>query len=274
MNGRNHLKRVDLTTSKELLFWQQPSSFKEWLRNPVLRGHTAYHKSDPKTKRRLPPEKWELHYDTHPEHRLISDEEYAEICIILDTNSRCFAAPNKTSYLTRLICCDVCGHKMVLKNAPKYSYYGCRHGSTDCGNRKCIRVEKLNEAIITAVLERASAVSEVETRDCGDPEQSPEVQELRSKIADAEALVAKYPSDEEFRQKLQTSRKALQKLLKGFGQLNYIKATAQEILRHPHARQLAFWLSLTQEERKTIYDKLVAQVRVRNGVVTSVQLKV
>ena len=89
------------------------------------------------------------------------------------------------------------------------------------------------------------------------PDTAPEVIELRDKITDFEQLVEKYPTAQEIKQTLQTARKELKILLDQFGHLNFDKASAQDIIRHPNVRQLAFWFALTQEERKIVYDKLV-----------------
>lgn len=188
---KRELKKVDLTTSAELLFWRQSSSFSVWLQNPVLRGHTAYQKYDSKTKRRLPPECWEVHLDTHADQRLLTDAEYAEILAILAENHRQIGTPHKTYYLTRLVSCDVCGHKMVLKSGPQYRYYGCRHGATDCGNRKCIRTEKLEEAIISAIFEKVQVANQNSSVVVNNPEQSPEVQRLKEQISDMERMLDK-----------------------------------------------------------------------------------
>jgi len=115
------LKQIDLSTSTELLLFRQASSFNEWLRNPVLRGHIAYGKYARKTGKALPADQWQLHYDTHPDQRLIhSDEEYADILALLANNHRHVGTPQKTYYLTGLIFCDRCGHRMSLKNSPNY----------------------------------------------------------------------------------------------------------------------------------------------------------
>ena len=268
------LKKVDLITTKELLFWRQSTSLIDWLKNPILRGHLAYHKFDPKTGNGLPPEQWELHHDVHPDQRLISDEEYSEILSILAVNSRHVGAPNSTYYLTGLIYCGNCGAKMVLKHSFKHRYYGCRHGSADCSNRKCIRTEKLDEAIISATFQRASSFPKSEIACFDNPETAPEIIELRNRIADLEQLVEKYPKAQDFRQSLQAVRKELKTLLDQFGHLNFDKASAEEIIRHPNVRQLAFWFALTQEEREIIYAKLVKQVLAVDGAVTAVYLSI
>jgi site-specific DNA recombinase len=239
-----------------LLFWRQSNSLIEWLKNPVLRGHLAYHKFDSKTGNGLPPEQWELHYDVHPDQRLISDEEYSDILSILTANGRQMGVSGKIYYLTGLVYCGTCGAKMVLKNSQAHRYYGCRHGAADCGNRKNIRTERLDEAIIAAIFQRALLIPKSETVNFDKPENAPEVIEIRNKITDLKQLIEKYPTAQDFKQNLQTTRKELKKILDQFGYLNFEKSSAEDIMRHPKVRQLAFWFALTHEEREIIYDKL------------------
>lgn|GEM_PF-2677481 len=113
-----------------------------------------------------------------------------------------------------------------------------------------------------------------EAADSDDPERSPEVIELREQINEMTRLIATYPASLEFRNSLRSLEKQLQTTLQGFTLLNFVKATAEEIVHHPQARQLAFWFALDQQAREVIYDKLVQQVRVQDGNVTSVVLKV
>ncbi|MEP0873506.1 DUF4175 domain-containing protein [Trichocoleus desertorum AS-A10] len=59
-------------------------------------------------------------------------------------------------------------------------------------------------------------------------------------------------------------------------QLQYapcLNETVQKIIHHPQTRNAQFWQSLTAEERKVVYHKLVSQVFVLNGSVISVQLQ-
>ncbi|WP_019488045.1 hypothetical protein [Kamptonema formosum] len=51
-------------------------------------------------------------------------------------------------------------------------------------------------------------------------------------------------------------------------------ATAQEIISHPQAKKLTFWYTLTQDERDILYEKLIERVKVDEGKVISVELKI
>jgi hypothetical protein len=51
-------------------------------------------------------------------------------------------------------------------------------------------------------------------------------------------------------------------------------ATAKEIISHPQAKKLTFWYTLTQDERDILYEKLIERVKVDEGKVISVELKI
>jgi site-specific DNA recombinase len=56
--------------------------------------------------------------------------------------------------------------------------------------------------------------------------------------------------------------------------LAFDKATAEDLIQHPQARDLAFWYTLTEDDRTIVYDKLVECITIQNGQVTSVKLRV
>ncbi|MEP0873505.1 recombinase family protein [Trichocoleus desertorum AS-A10] len=147
------VKRMCIATVDELLFWASGDSLQNWLMNPVLQGHTAYCKTREKGLK-LDSQKWDVHKNTHPEQRLITDREAEKIQEIMELNAQCRIRQNATFYLTGLVFCQACTYKCILKRNPRYAYYGCRHSSTGCSNHKCVRIEKIDQAIITALVER------------------------------------------------------------------------------------------------------------------------
>ena len=264
------LKGVDLTTSEEVLLYNAPSSLVEWILNPVLRGHTVYNKTD-KAKRTLPPEQWDIQSDTHPQQRYLSDEQFEEFQAIIKANHRRVGTPGATFYLTSLIHCDCCRHPMVLKHNSAYKYYGCRNTSAHCQNRGCIRTEKLDEAIIRRVVERSIQVAGSLSAARISVLESPEVLALREQIAEMEVLLQKRPTAS-LKQAYSDLQKELQDFIRGSEHLTFISASAKEILMSPYARNMAFWYSLTQQERELLYGRLVKCVMVRDGKVVSVAL--
>jgi DNA invertase Pin-like site-specific DNA recombinase len=263
-------KSVDPTTSKELLLYNAPHSLVEWILNPVLRGHTVYNKYD-KAKRELPPEQWDIQYNTHPQQRYLSDEQFEELQAIIKANHRRVGTPGATFYLTSLIHCDCCGHPMVLKYRPAYKYYGCRNTSAHCQNRGCIRTEKLDEAIIRRIVERAVQVAGAPSAARISMLESSEVSALREQIAETELLLQRRPTAS-LKQAYSDMQKELQEFIRNSQYLTFVSASAEEMLMSPYARNVAFWYSLIQQERELLYGMLVRRVMVREGEVVSVAL--
>jgi site-specific DNA recombinase len=265
-------KGTNLVLSKELLFWSAGGHFKEWLENPVLRGHTAYKKYKKRGSKKDPKD-WEMHLNTHADQRLITDEEFQEIQAILKSNARQVGAPEATFYLTGLVICDRCGHKCVLKRSPDYQYYGCRNSTIGCNNRKCIRIEKIDEAIINQLFERANEIL-VTTDDFQDsPLEPKEVTVLKQQLAGLENLLEINPTAR-LKQAKYDLMKEIESLSTQTGQENFAQATALQILSHPEARKKTFWYTLALEERDVIYDKLIRKVAILDGVIVSVNLTI
>lgn len=255
--------------TQELLFWNAPSHLKEWLENPVLQGHTAYCKTD-SLKRKKPIEQWQIHYDTHPDQRLVSESEFTEIQSLLQINAKKVSIPGRTFYLTGLIYCQICGRRAVLKNSQEHKYYGCRHSKVGCSNTGCVRLAKIDEAIIHELFHRALSLSPTHESVESEP---PEITRLRKDLL----LLEQHPGLADNPRLQQAKYDLIQEIEKLTHQkkvLDFEVATAQEIIQHPQARKVTFWYSLTQEEREVVYQKLVSQVLIHEQQVVSVQLRV
>jgi hypothetical protein len=199
--------------SDELLLWTLAGSVIDWCNNPVLRGHTAYLKTKPTrgTKRRKanPQENWEMHYNTHPDQRLLSEEEFQELQTIFHCNSKKVGdVENGCFYLTGLVYCADCGHKMVLKNCQQHRYYGCRNAGLGCKNRKNIRAEALDEATIGQLFERACTLHRIKASRHPVQTEDPAIAALRQQIQTLEEVLLIRPS-----QALQQSKYELEREL-------------------------------------------------------------
>ncbi|MDK3159867.1 recombinase family protein [Kamptonema cortianum] len=266
------LQGLSSVLTEELLIWSGGGHFKEWLQNPVLRGHTAYCKTRKKTKSK-PPQDWEIHYDTHPDQRLMTDEDFQEIQDTLRSNSRKFAPFGGTFYLTGLIYCDRCGHKCVLKRSPQYKYYGCRHSSVTCTNRGCVRLHKIDRAIIDAIFQTALFLQQSKNPQLEFNNEPLELFQLKQDLLELE----QHPSIET-NLALKRAKYELVKQIESLSaqrqQLNFATATALEIIHHPQASKYPFWFTLTEAEREVVYEKLVRRVTILAKEVVSVELTV
>jgi DNA invertase Pin-like site-specific DNA recombinase len=264
-------KRTNLVLADELLFWSSGTSFSEWVQNPVLRGHTAYCKFQ-KTGNSKKPEEWEIHHDTHSDQRLLSDKEFFELQLILRSNRRKVGTPGSKFYLTGLVVCDRCGHKMVLKRSLEYAYYGCRHSTTGCSNRKCLRVEKIDEVIIEHLFKRTQQLSQVLDLSNSLTEVS-ELVNLRQQLEVIEQALAQGTGEALKRARYELLQE-IEQWTKQMQLLNLETATAQQIMAHPQARDLGFWHTRTYQEREVLYEKLLNKVLIRDGEVVTVDLRI
>ena len=269
--GARRKNQTNLVLSKELLFWSSGQSFAEWLKNPVLRGHTAYCKYQ--NKRLKASEQWELHPLTHPQQVLLTEEEFTEAQDILKFNERKVGTPGSKFYLTGLVVCHQCGYKCVLKRGTKLSYYGCRHSNVSCSNTKNVRLEHIDMAIIAQLFSKALELNSPVADDVAQekvPCESPELIKLKEQLAGLEGLLKIQPTEEIKEAKDKMVRK-IEELLNPEDD-DFSQATAQQILSYPYARHLGFWYTLSIQERELVYEKLIKRVAIDNGKVVSVDL--
>jgi DNA invertase Pin-like site-specific DNA recombinase len=266
--------KVILIEAEELLFWKDTSGLKNWLINPVLEGHTAYLKFK-RNRYAEESEGWDIRYDTHPEQAIISQEESTAIREILEFNSSRHFRSNATFYLTGLIFCGACGYKCILKRlcARNLAYYGCRHSSTGCTNRKCVRIEKIDQAIIRELFLRANQFTSESHTPKKDLISSPKIQELEAQLA-AINQVPGVASNPLLKQAKQDISRQIKDLLNQCQQQIPLDATLQQIIAHPQARNINYWNTRTQQEREIFYSKLVERVVIGDGEILSVSLKI
>jgi len=235
---------------------------KQWIQNPFFQGHTAYQKSQKNGSVKTPDE-WDIRRDTHPAHRLVTEEEAQEIQAILAANSKQFGQLDATFYLTGHIFCQTCKSKCGLKRGGGYAYYGCQHSATVCLNRKVVRIIKIEQAIINKLAQRAGEIHQL-------PKQTMKSSSLIELETQYESL-DKIPGSD-FTPVLKDAKaKLFQEIELERSKINDI---ATQMLFHPSARKINFWYSLTQEEREILDRQLLGRVVISDGEVTEVALKV
>ncbi|MDJ0704784.1 MAG: fdxN element excision recombinase XisF [Leptolyngbyaceae cyanobacterium MO_188.B28] len=251
------------------------SGFTSWLNNPILRGHLCYGRS--RRQRQSHKHLWDIRYDTHPDHRLINEEEYRQIEAILDYNSKQGGFSFKSDIihpLSGLIYCEQCNRKcrithFRLRSDPsvkKYSYQCNSYHLNACTQKRSVREPILEQAIIDALMTRAEEIAEIAQlpQEAVDP---PALQALKAELAyyeaapgnRADAIIAdlkKQIGAFWHRQLLEDKHQlANQELLQGFSDRRY-------------------WQTLLPEEKQDLYRALVDRVYMREGKVAGVELKV
>ena len=268
--GARRKKYTNLALTEELLFWNAGQHFADWMKNPVLRGHTAYLKYE--GRRLKPVEEWQLHQNTHSEQVLLTESELIEIQDYLKANARKVGTPGSKFYLTGLVFCGECGHKCVLKRGPKLSYYGCRHSKAGCDNSKCVRLDKLDTAIIAKLFEKAHSIESQPSVEQVLFE-SPKLIKLKEQLAGLEKLLEIQDDDSIKRAKYDLIQQ-IESLTSSSSQENFANATAKEILAYPYGKHLGFWYVLSITEREIIYEKLIERINILHGEIVSIELSV
>lgn len=269
--SKRKMTRKSIVFLEQLEFWSSPKDLADWLLNPVLIGNTAYLKyADKRSKQKMkPPEKWEIHTSTHPEERLLSDQELEEIKLILKPGVARAREFGKTFYLTGLVFCGQCQTKCVLKSSPQYKYYGCRHSSTGCSNHSCVNLARIEQAIIDKIVGTAHSPEQEQERKRENAERAAKIVELNHSLKELDSLTTNAH--------VQAARTSIQNEI---DELVHFKdtriaadSTAVQIIRHPQARNINFWYTLNQEEREVVYLKLLERVVLLGGKEIRVDLK-
>lgn len=275
-NDPDFKKRNNIVLADELLFWKSGQNLAEWLKNPVLRGHTAYLKYDGKILKKEQ-EKWEIHQNTHVDQALITEEEFYQIKEILESNQRKQGTPGSKLFLTGLVFCQNCGYKCQSKRNAKYAYYGCRNSGIGCGNKGNVRVERIEEAVIRQLFLRAKELEVNELSQSSSssfvPKESETLKKLKEQLAGLENILDQGQNDAIKRAKHDLEKEIQQESLKS-SENSLASKDWSEILYDPNARNLIFWYTLTVEEREIIYEKLVNKIYILGQEVVEVKLKV
>jgi DNA invertase Pin-like site-specific DNA recombinase len=251
LHERYSLEKLDNPTLKPgLTLFSSSKGLKQWLRNPVLRGDTAYLKFQGRSKLKTSDE-WEIHRDTHPQYRLLTDEEYQEIEVIIESNTKKFGQPDAKFYLTGLIFCQKCKQKCALKNGGQYKYYGCQHANIVCDNNKNTRIFKIEQAIISALWNRAHLLATA--KDDHNSLKSDRLIHLETALKYLEDS-PNFECNQEFQSMVNDYRQKIKQ------EKNNNKAIFQELLLLPEAKKINFWYTLTEEYRERFYEIFVDQV--------------
>lgn len=261
------------------MFRFSPCGLKNWLTNPVLRGHLPY------LRRSNAPE---TYYNTHPDHRLITDEEFAKIESILAHNKRVkgFGSIALKYPLSGLVFCAECRsacyslsgannyHKAKKLGIPvEYNYYfQCKNWRLRaCGQKTIIRMEKIEEKLIDTLRQRSYDLVKSKIQVTPTVVKSEILLQLEAQLEGLRAL-GNNP----------VIKEAIAKIEEQISHEKFISDSHQQYGEEIEFRkQLClqafsdsqFWLELQNEDKKRIYRELVDKILVRDGEVVDILLK-
>ncbi len=149
---RNDTKEEGVRRSRSLFGWGV-SGLRQWLVNPVLRGHTRYG---------VKIKKEDIRYNTH-EDILIDPETAEKIDYLLATNKRLAnisfdKQKENRHFLSGLVKCAQCKGSCNIKRGSsggrEVLYYQCyNYQLKGCGNKKLVRVGNIEAQLVEILLE-------------------------------------------------------------------------------------------------------------------------
>lgn len=268
----------------KVFHWTQ-RGFSLWLINPVLSGHTAYRKKDQNKLYLKNPEDWLILKNTHPDQRLVTDEEASEIQYILDVNKKIGSGAlgkkadssnhyREYAYQSGLVYCGECKAKCTAKSQTtkkkKYSYYSCRHSGLGCNNRKNVKKQDIELGLIKALVQKSKSLAGRGSNNSNNSNlKSERVLKLQEKLKWLENNSDNDPELEKYQLKL---RQLLEKELNSSASSSVKNSTAEEIVRL--GNNLPFWHTLSNDDKVDAYPRLISKIFICHGKVESVIFKV
>lgn len=255
------------------VFRWSPDGLRKWLRNPVLRGHTPYKTRVSGGGNTLPQNQWDIRYNTHPEQRLLTDEQAQKIdeAIALNKRIKGFGHKGNLNTFIGILICDRCGRNMRCQTIkPHQKYYQCRSYAEElaCDAKKMVRESDVMDAVVRELVSAAERLADFASSP-NEIVEPPEIQQLRQQLEGLDRLGFN-PAFEEAKQKIQTSidkwrhEEEAKKSTDGKNRDLLIWAFSD-----PDC-----WLNLDKKIQQQIIRDLVKEVRSQDGRVMDVTLKV
>ncbi len=275
-----------------VLYWS-PAGLKRWLLNPVHVGDTAFLKRKQLSEGRrvpLPPEQWQIIKNTHPDERMLTDEEVSEIRSILTFNSK-RTGPNlynhdpsqssayqEFSYQRGLIYCDRCGQRCSATSRHSkdgqtiYYYYYCKNRLRGCTNSKGTRRDLIEHRLIEHLLQQSFEPSDSMESDSDASPLTNSVHEklirLEIKLRQLEAIEGFDPVIEDAKAKTQQE---IERISCPFHPETLSNQTVRELIEAGNG--LLLWHALSADEKVAVYPRLIDRITIDNGRVMDVVLR-
>lgn len=254
-----------------------PHGFRQWLKNPVLRGHLKYSKGGHtrrETKAGIRPgtKEQEIVYNTH--EPLITESEWRMIQDRLHDN-RIHARRGADSVrypLSGLVICSECGSRMNRqtihdkKYGGKYGNYFCRYKKFQCTNHRSVSERKLEAMLLDKVAERAEAIAQSVDLDPNN-KPDPKLLELEKQLSDLRQMYDRTKLDE-----LKAVIRAVQEKISALTEQSPISSPSQDyLLRIATALQdKEAFKQLSLHEKRHLYHEICSQILVSPDAVSIV----
>ena len=228
-----------------------------------------------------PREDWEILYDTHPEQRLLKDDEAEVIERIFEANLKmgCGAFGKREeehrpyAYQIGLIYCAECGSRAIKKRvyspSREYGYYGCRYAGIGCSKTKNVKQTDIEQCLINTILEKARKLNqETESTTDSTPFKTERLQKLEAQLTFLEEFPGFNPMAKQLKAGLQQQIREERNF---FQSKQLGDKTVEEIIQA--GSSLGVWQTLSGKEKTQIYGRIIHRIFLRNGQVDSVIFK-
>jgi site-specific DNA recombinase len=237
------------------------TGFHNWLKNPVLRGHTRYNVHNKQHK----PELWDVRKDTHT--ALIDPITDEQLQSLMEHNQRIWGGNRLqgnrgTSLLSGQIYCNCCGGKCYISRKDK-DLLTCSkrntYGKTYCSNKRATPLPQVVEYVDNALSQRAIALRDYALSE--DEPESNELIELRHKLESLE----KIPKDD-------VIEDAIAKIKVKIHQYKKITFNLALVDEWVHTfSDIRYFQLLPQENKSELYRKFLHAVVIDSGSVVRVE---
>lgn len=263
---------------KELGIERTMNGLSNWIRSPLIRGHTRYGTMLPDGRRKPNGPQVTIVENTHrslfdePELQAINAQAEVDRILRERKYKRGKIGPMTIRPLSGLVFCKRCGEVCHVKtsrwsNKPqKYHHFACSghtQKQTRCGANAngpvYVKYEVIDDAVIEALRQRGEALAPLVIADFEEAEaqETTEMVELRAQIARLEAM-----GDPDLQGAIDIKSKALNKLLADLhgGDDSKLREAREQLVQY--ASVPAFWGMLEVDEKKALYREYVEKVLV------------
>lgn len=247
------------------IFQWSSSGLRNWLTNPVLCGHLVYLRDQGSPK---------ILYDTHPDQKLLSEEEFREIQLIIDHNRsvRGWGFKALKYPLSGLIFCHECGGNCYSLSSGNKSYYyfQCKNYRMNaCTSKKAIRMDLAEEVVVAALVAQATKLSAIASIS-KPPTESLELQQLRAQLATLNGIPGNNPA---IHTAIADLKDQIENLTRKRETVSIVQQENQQLLLEAFSER-ALWTTSTDDEKRKLFRVLVDRAIVRDGYIVEIRLKV
>lgn len=259
------------------VFRWNPDGVRRWLKNPVLRGHTPYKLRLPKSNSLLPQDQWDIRYNTHPDQRLLTDEQSRRIEEALALSKTCrscgsFKSKGNRNTFIGILKCARCGRNMRCQGVKNYGekYYQCRSyiEERSCDAKKMVRESVVMSAVVQELVLAAEKLAHFATTE-EEIVEPPEIFQLRQQLSGLNALGHNFALEEaKLKIRQQIDKWRLQEEAKIQSQ-----SSNKDLLIWAFS-DAECWLKLDKKLQQQVIRDLVEEIKSVDGKVIAVTLKV